>query len=239
VRRLEMHGRNRDELEKGVERMKKSIRSRKTRIALRLIPVAVAAVILCFALIQSRQPDERRDRSVAGRATPDSVVQIGPEILNALQEVARLEVLVGNVDQELGRHLEDIFVGMRIGEININARYNYQITAGIDLSRVTARDIEVDYPGGDCRVTVTLPWPDITGIRRIGTDTDVSESTFFRRSNALTHETLAQMEARARELVEERCREMGIVDMAADSCRSEIESLLMRIGADVVVVRFN
>lgn len=31
---------------------------------------------------------------------------------------------------------------------------------------------------------------------------------------------------------------MGIVDQAADYARLEIESLLKRLGADVVVVRF-
>lgn len=206
-------------------------------IVIRLTPVLAAGSLFTAALIGFKDSGAS-ETTTEQRAVPDVTVQIGPEILNALRETAFLEVLVMEASQRLERHMADYISIVRLGSIHIEALYVFQVTAGVNLSRLTERHVQVERRGESTRVTVTVPWPVVTGIRCTGREYGVTESPCFRRSSELIHITLSDLDVQARTLVEDRCRRMGMVDQAADYARLEIESLLKRLGADVVVVRF-
>lgn len=221
-----------------VETSKKCTKASGMRgIVIRLTPVLAAGSLFTAALIGFKDK-KVSEGTLEQRVVPDVSVQIGPEILNALRKTAFLEVLVMEASQRLERHMVDYIAIVRLGSIHVEALYEFQVTAGVNLSRLTERHIQVDRPGESTRVTVTVPWPVITGIRCTGREYGVTESPFFRRSNDMIHISLSDLDVQARTLVEDRCRRMGIVDQAADYARLEIESLLKRLGADVVVVRF-
>lgn len=221
-----------------VETSKKCTKAAGMRgIVIRLTPVLAAGSLFTAALIGFN--DKGASANTPEQSTvPDVTVQIGPEILNALRETAFLEVLVMEASQRLERNMADYIAIVRLGSIHIEALYEFHVTAGVNLSRLTERHIQVERLGEITRVTVTIPWPVVTGIRCTGREYGVTESFLFRRSNELIHITLSDLDFQARTLVEDRCKRMGIVDQAADYARLEIESLLKRLGADVVVVRF-
>lgn len=221
-------------METGVKSMRAS---RTWGIVMRLTPVFLAGALF-IAAVTGFKDQNKSGKTLEQRAVPDARVQIGPEVLNAMREIAFLDVLVMETSQRLERHMADYIAIVRLGSISIDAIYEFQVTAGVNLSRVTARHIRVENRREGTRVTVTVPWPVITGIRCTGQVYEITESLFFRRSNDLIHITLADLDVHARTLVEERCRRMGIVEQAADYARLEIEALLKRLGADVVVVRF-
>lgn len=178
------------------------------------------------------------DDTLSDRIEPDSIVYIGADILDSFAEIAILNVYAVEVSQSLSRNLTDIAMSQTIGEININATYKYQITAGIDLTKVSSDDIIIERVGDFIRVTLTIPWPEVTGIYMLDENYLVHETMFFRNSNATVFFTLEQMDSRVRNLVESRVRQQGFVRQASLAAVEEIENLVQRLGADIAVVKF-
>lgn len=210
----------------------------KSGTALRIAPVLAAAILFTIALVLSRAPEETRESSPWEKAMPDTVIMMGPEVVEALREVSVLDVLQMDASQPISRDLEDTIFGIRLGNVMIEAEYSFMISAGIDLAEVSHRDIAIDFPGGLTRITATLPWPRVTGIYCINRSYSVSESIVFRKSDEIIAAALAQMDIEAEARVEERIMGMGLVDRAAEAGRSKVEELLLSFGADLVLVRY-
>jgi hypothetical protein len=103
---------------------------------------------------------------------------------------------------------------------------------------VSAGDIEVDHPGSATRVTATLPWPEITGIYCLSKSYTVNESFLFRESDEIIAAALSQMDSAAVDLARERALGFSLIDRAAEAGKSEVEDMILELGADLAVVRY-
>lgn len=163
-----------------------------------------------------------------------TVVRPTANVLLAVQDLARLESASFHMERviDLTEKQSRLF-GLVQGEDAILLVAVADISAGVDLSKLTAADVEADPASG--RARIRLPAPEVLHAALDSKKTYVHT----RRTSALarreeTLETRARQEAE-RALVE-AAREAGLLTRAGENARRVVENLVRSLGYRDVTV---
>jgi hypothetical protein len=206
---------------------------RRARVAI-LVAVAAGTVALA-GLVGFGLALRRPALSVPPMSSVSSVVHPLPNVLLAVRDLSRLESVSFHMERviDLTEKQSRLF-GLIEGEDAILLVAVADVTAGVDLAKLGAGDVEVDEKLH--RAVVKLPPAEIFHAALDNQRTYVHT----RRTGLLAHRQEA-LEARARSAAEQAlldaAREAGILKRAEESARRAVERLLRSLGYDTVEVR--
>lgn len=209
------------------------LRSRAVRAAAIAAALGLAAVLaLAIFLLQSF-----RQLSSPVLTPSSSVTRLAPtpNVLVAVRDMARLESASFHMERiiDLSEKQAHLF-GLLEGEDAILLVAVADISAGVDLTKLTPQDLQADPKTG--RVRIRLPAPEVFHSALDSERTYVHSrrtSTLARRQEAL--ESRARRDAE-RVLVE-AAREAGLLTRAAENARRIVHGLVRSLGyTDVQVM---
>jgi len=174
--------------------------------------------------------------------TPTTVIRSGPTIINAIQTQAKLETVAMYTakDMTLSRTLG--VGGVCTEEITYLGYFN--VTAGIDLTKVTKDQIIATNDGQPdlAKVTIMLPSAQIMHIeldtknsRIVAQRTPVWVPGCSDDSASMTVEA----QDKIRQEIEGYAKETGIIKQAEDKAAMEIQRILLQAGYHEVTVKFS
>jgi hypothetical protein len=164
-----------------------------------------------------------------------TVVRPTPDVLVAVRDLARLESASFHMERVIDlSDKQSKFFGLLNTEDAILLVAVAEVSAGVDLQKLTARDMVVDHETRS--VTITLPAPEVL---RAALD---NQRTYVhtRRTGALA-ERRENLETRARQEAErtlvEAARQAGILNRAAENARRTVQALIHSLGYEKVEVK--
>ncbi|MBX3274573.1 MAG: DUF4230 domain-containing protein [Sandaracinaceae bacterium] len=167
---------------------------------------------------------------------PDEVVAVRPtpSVVLAVRELARLETTAFHVERVIDMTAtQRRLFGLIEAEDSILLVAVADVVAGVDLSRVSERDVVIE--GG--RVTITLPAPEIFTVALDGQRTYV-----YRRDTDALARRNESLETRARREAERTLRaaalEAGIEERARQGAERSLGALVRALGYAEVELRF-
>lgn len=167
---------------------------------------------------------------------PELVVRATPSVVLAVSDLARLETARFHMERVIDlRDRQSTLFGLVDAEDALLLVAAADVSAGVDLTRMTDGDVVVD--PDRMSATLTLPAPEIF-------DAHLDEERTYvhsRNTDALA-ERGAQLESRARREAAQSLRraalDAGILERARDNARSAITTLVTALGYDEVIIRF-
>lgn len=186
-----------------------------------IVALALLAILAAFLWGRDQEPE-----TVTVRETPNVVV--------AVQNLARLETAAYHMERVIDiKDRQESLFGLVSAEDAVLLIAAGDVTAGVDLSKVTQVDIEVDETSR--RARIVLPAPEVL-ITRLD-----NERTFVhtRRTDVLAkrNETL---ETRARQEAERSLRDAalhsGIIALARRNAEHVIRTLIQSLGYQDVTI---
>ena len=168
------------------------------------------------------------DDGISVRPTPSVVV--------ALQDLSRLETTRYHMERLIDlKEKQSRFQGLLEAEDAIRMQAVGDVTAGVDLSKISEGDIVIDETRSSA--TITLPKPEI-----LDASLDNERTVVFERDTDLLARRNEGLETRARQEAERTIREAaleaGILDRAEKGAASTIRSLVISLGYENVEIRF-
>jgi hypothetical protein len=167
-------------------------------------------------------------KSFAPAPAAGPVIRPTGTILMAVKDLARLET------NEL--HLEKVidltdkqsrFFGLVDTADAILLIAAGDVTVGIDLTKLSASDVEVDRQSGTARLT--LPPPEILSVRL-----DEQHTYVYRRTTGLLAERNEQLESKARQealrAIEEAARQGDVMEKARRQAERQLQQLFEKFG---------
>lgn len=170
---------------------------------------------------------------------PERVVEVRPtpSVITALHKLARLEGAQLHLERVIDlKEKQSRFFGLVEAEDAILLVAAGDVTAGVDLSKLRAQDIQVDEARKS--VSIVLPRAEIFSTR-----VDNERTYVHTRATDTLAEEHAQLESKAR-LEAERgfdaaARESGLLDTAEKSVARSVQALVQSLGFDQVEVTFS
>lgn len=182
--------------------------------------------------------------ALAGRFTaPEApsakteVVYRSPAVVTAIQRLARLETARFHMERVIDlKSKQKAMMGLLDTEDAILLVAAADVTAGIDLAKLSDDDVEIDRERG--RVSVRLPAPEV-----FDAVLDEKRTYVYRRDTGVMADRDGDLETKARRLavddLTEAARRAGILDLARDQGRKTMTSLVLSLGYDEVEVTFD
>ena len=201
----------------------------------RLAMIAALVGMVCGVLVGFLLIRQQTALSVPPMSSVSSVVRPLPNVLVAIRDLARLESVSFHMERvmDLTEKQSRLF-GLVEGEDAILLVAVADVTAGVDLAKLSDADIEVDQSAR--RVVVRLPAAEI-----FHSALDNQRTYVHTRRTGLLARRQEALETRARSEAErallDAAREAGILARAEESARQTVERLVRSLGYDVVEVR--
>lgn len=201
----------------------------------RLAMIAALVGMVCGVLVGFLFVRQQTALSVPPMSSVSSVVRPLPNVLVAVRDLARLESVSFHMERvmDLTEKQSRLF-GLVEGEDAILLVAVADVTAGVDLAKLSDADIEVDQSAR--RVVVRLPAAEI-----FHSALDNQRTYVHTRRTGLLARRQEALETRARSEAErallDAAREAGILARAEESARQTVERLVRSLGYDVVEVR--
>lgn len=202
--------------------------------ALRRLAGAVVVVGLSVATAVATTTLTARPALTA--TTTQLVVRPTPNVLRAVQDLARLETVTFHMERVVDLreeqshafglvHAEDAILLVAVGEV----------VAGVDLAALRPEDVRVE--PAKRRASITLPPPQVFTARL-----DSERTHVHSRTTDLLARRAEGLESRARQEAERSIRqgalESGVLDRARHSAERTVGSLVRSLGYDEVEVRW-
>jgi hypothetical protein len=164
-----------------------------------------------------------------------SVVRPLPSVLLSVRDLARLESVSFHMERVLDlTEKQSRLFGLIQSEDAILLVAVADVTAGVDLGKLGANDVEVDRK--ERRVRIQLPPAEI-----FHTELDNQRTYVHTRKTGLLAHRQEALEARARSEAErallDAAREAGILPRAEENARRAVDRLVRSLGYDSVEVR--
>lgn len=171
--------------------------------------------------------------------TPTSIIHRGPIIVNAIRSESKLETFRMTLvnDQEVMRVSG---IGGICTERIVYLGY-YDVTAGVDLSKITDQDVVVVDRNGQMTVTLTLPPAEIVDVTL---DTEHSRlvlqetPTWIPGCETQVADMTLEAQHNIREYVTRAALEAGILTKAQERAGFSLQRLLYDVGYPNVVIRY-
>ena len=157
-----------------------------------------------------------------------TVVRPTPDLLTAVKDLARLESASFHMERviDLSDKQSKLF-GLVTTEDAILLVAVAEISAGVDLQKMTAKDVVVD--ATTRKVTITLPAPEV-----LHAALDNDKTYVHTRKTGTLAERKENLESRARVEAErtlvESARQAGLLSRASDNARRTVEALVRSLG---------
>ena len=175
------------------------------------------------------------------KPTPTSVIRSGPTVIQAIQTQSKLATVVMNITQDKTISRSHGIGGVCSEEITYLGYFN--VTAGIDLAKITRENILVENDGQPdlAKVTITLPQPEI-----LGNELDTKNSRIVAQQTpkwvpGCSHQ-IADMTIEAQQKIQssvaDAAREKGILHLAEEKAGFELERMLLNAGYKNVTIRY-
>lgn len=163
-----------------------------------------------------------------------TVVRPTPDVLVAVRDLARLESASFHMERVIDlSDKQSKLWGMISTEDAILLVAVAEVTAGIDLQKLTAADVTVDPARRTARIE--LPAPEV-----LHAALDNDKTYVHSRKTGTLAERHENLESRARKEAErtliESARQAGLLKRAADNARRTVEALVRSLGYDKVEV---
>ena len=163
-----------------------------------------------------------------------TVVRPTPDVLVAVRDLARLESASFHMERVIDlSDKQSKLWGMINTEDAILLVAVAEVTAGIDLQKLTAADVTVDPARRTARIE--LPAPEV-----LHAALDNDKTYVHSRKTGTLAERRENLESRARKDAErtliESARQAGLLKRAADNARRTVEALVHSLGYDKVEV---
>ncbi|HET9960664.1 MAG TPA: DUF4230 domain-containing protein [Polyangiaceae bacterium] len=200
-----------------------SITVRETWIA-----AGAAAVLLAGAVWIGFELGRPRTPLLPAFSSSTAAVRESPNVVAAVQDLARLESVSFRMERviDLADKQSHLF-GLVQAEDAILLVAAADVTAGVDLRRVSERDLLVD--AARSRVHLKLPAPEV-----LSTKLDAEHTYVHTRRTGLLAQRRENLESRARQEAEQRLREAaldaGILERAGDNARRVLTALIQSLG---------
>jgi hypothetical protein len=160
-----------------------------------------------------------------------------PDVIAQVRELARLEGVSYHVERvvDLKDEQRQLFGLVSAGD-SILLVASGDVTAGVDLGKLTPGDVSVS-PDGSA-VTIRLPRAEVFSARL-----DNAHTYVHSRKTDLLAQRQESLETRARQAAEDTLRaaaeDAGIVRRAEDSVARTVRSLVRSLGFDTVTIDFH
>ena len=173
--------------------------------------------------------------------TPTSIIRSGPTVIKAIQTQAKLETIVMNIVQDKTIERKHGAFGACSEDITYLGYFN--VTAGIDLTKVSNENIAVTNDGQPELATVTLTLPHAEIMHR---ELDTHNSRLVTQNTThwvpgCSHQ-IADMTVEAQQKMQEEvdkiASEQGILTQAEEKAGFELERILLNAGYSKVTVHF-
>jgi hypothetical protein len=172
---------------------------------------------------------------------PTSTFRPGPTVIQAIQRKANLETVQMAISGDITVEREHGLLGVCSETLTYLAYYN--VSAGIDLSKIGSQNIQVSNDGfpDKANVVITLPAPQI-----LHNELDTAQSRIVAQDTpkwvpGCSHE-IAEMTVEAqdklRTYAESAARDKGILHMAETNAGEELQRLLNESGYTNVTIRY-
>ena len=163
-----------------------------------------------------------------------TVVRPTPDVLVAVRDLARLESASFHMERVIDlSDKQSKMWGLISTEDAILLVAVAEVTAGIDLQKLTAADVTVDPARRTARIE--LPAPEV-----LHAALDNEKTYVHSRKTGTLAERRENLESRARKEAEktliESARQAGLLKRAADNARRTVEALVHSLGYDKVEV---
>ena len=163
-----------------------------------------------------------------------TVVRPTPDVLVAVRDLARLETASFHMERVIDlSDKQSKMWGLISTEDAILLVAVAEVTAGIDLQKLTAADVTVDPARRTARIE--LPAPEV-----LHAALDNDKTYFHSRKTGTLAERRENLESRARKEAEktliDSARQAGLLKRAADNARRTVEALVHSLGYDKVEV---
>lgn len=206
------------------------------RFRLRVVLAVGALVVMAASALSFWAALRLRVPSLPPLSTTETLVRPLPNVLLAVQDLARLESVSFHMERVLDlTEKQSRLFGLLESRDAILLVAVADVTAGIDLGKVAASDIDADLKYGS--VHVRLPAPEIFHV------TFDKEHTYVHtRQTDLLARRQENLETRARNEAErvlvDAARDAGILTRAGENARKVVEQLVRSLGYQQVTVTF-
>lgn len=188
-----------------------------------LLGLLTATLLIALVWWLSARPGSRIVRIDASR----------PSVVSQIQKLQRLETVVFGMDKIVVGERESKYLPRFLAGDRLLLIVFGEVTAGIDLSRVQANDVDIDPEGPVIRLTI--PAPEI-----LSTRLDNERTRVYSRETGLFSRVDPDLETDARREAERQVRqaavEGGILDTATKNARVTLSSFLQGLGFEHVTV---
>jgi hypothetical protein len=163
-----------------------------------------------------------------------TVVRPTPDVLVAVRDLARLESAAFHMERVIDlSDKQSKLWGMLTTEDAILLVAVAEVTAGVDLQKLTAADVVVDPVARSVRIN--LPAPEV-----LHAALDNAKTYVHSRKTGTLADRHENLESRARQEAErtlvESARQAGLLNRASDNARRTVEALVHSLGYDRVEV---
>lgn len=172
---------------------------------------------------------------------PTSTFRPGPTVIEAIRREATLETVAMTISSDTTVQREHGILGACSEELTYLGYFD--VTAGIDLSRISSANIESTNDGfpEQAQVTITLPPAEITHVELDTTNSRIVAQSTPKWLPGCSHE-IAEMTTEAQQKLRDYARsaalERGILGLAEQHAAQTLTQLLQASGYRNVTVRY-
>jgi hypothetical protein len=204
----------------------------------KLLPFLVGGAALCLGLglglFTLKTCSTPRTPLLPPASSSVTVVRPTPDVLIAVRDLARLESASFHMERVIDlSDKQSKLWGMITTEDAILLVAVAEVSAGIDLQKLTAADVVVDPARRTARIE--LPPPEV-----LHAALDNDKTYVHSRKTGTLAERHENLESRARKEAErtliDAARQAGLLNRAADNARRTVEALVHSLGYDKVEV---
>jgi hypothetical protein len=172
---------------------------------------------------------------------PTSTFRPGPTVIQAIQRKAKLETVAMTISGDTTVTKEHGILGVCSESLTYLAYY--EVSAGIDLSRITESNLQVSDDGypDKASVVVTLPPPEILHNELNTTDSRIVAQDTTKWVPGCSHEIATmtiEAQQQLRQYADSAAREKGILKLAETNAGDELKRLLNEAGYRNVTIRY-
>jgi hypothetical protein len=170
------------------------------------------------------------------RGDPAFVARPTPAVLQAVRDLARLETTELHIEKVIDlTDKQSAFFGLITGEDTVLLVAVGEVSVGVDLSKLSVEDVQVDGAGG---VRVRLPEPEVFRVYL-----DDAHTYVYKRTTTLFARRNEQLESRARveavAAVERAARETDALERSKRVADRQVRTLLEKLGFKSIDVRWH
>ncbi|HYO97737.1 MAG TPA: DUF4230 domain-containing protein [Polyangiaceae bacterium] len=201
-----------------------------------MLVLAALLLVIGLGLLAVRSCEARSRALLPPLSSASTVLTPTPNVLASVRDLARLETTSFHMERvlDLSEKQSRLF-GLIESEDALLLVAVAEISAGVDLSELTAADVVV-VEGVARRCSVHLPPP-----RIFHAALDNAKTYVHTRRTGVLARRQESLETRARQEAErallEAAREVGILPRAAENARRVVEGLLRSLGCQAVEVK--